>query len=99
MNVELRPEASDDLVSAAQFFNDKSEGWGDHFLNSIESDLIDLRQEGGIHALYFGLPCKFSKIFPFAIYYRVEGSKIMVYAVLSCRMKPATHRSVLKERG
>jgi hypothetical protein len=99
MNVELRPEASDDLVSAAQYFNDKSEGWGDHFLNSIERDLIDLRQEGGIHARCFGLHCKFSKVFPFAIYHRVEGSKIMVYAVLSCRMKPAPHRSVLKERG
>jgi hypothetical protein len=35
MNVALRPEASSDLVSAAAYFNDISDGWGDHFLNTI----------------------------------------------------------------
>jgi len=72
MNVALRPEASSDLVSAAAYFNDISDGWGDHFLDAIEVDLADLRREAGIHALHYGLPCKFAKLFPFAIYYRVE---------------------------
>ena len=39
MNVALRPEASSDLVSAAAYFNDISDGWGDHFLHTIEVDL------------------------------------------------------------
>ena len=47
MNVALRPEASSDLVSAAAYFNDISDGWGDHFLNTIEVDLADLREEAG----------------------------------------------------
>ena len=67
MNVALRPEASSDVVSAA-YFNDISDGWGDHFLNTIEVDLADLRDEAGIlHAIHYGLPCKFAKVFPFAI--------------------------------
>jgi hypothetical protein len=37
MNVALRPEASSDLVSAAEYFND---GWGDHFLDKA-SDAHD----------------------------------------------------------
>ena len=52
MNVALRPEASSDLVSAAAYFNDISDGWGDHFLNTIEVDLADLREEAGIHAMH-----------------------------------------------
>jgi regulator of RNase E activity RraB len=34
MNVALRPEASSDLVSAAEYFNDVNDGWGDHFLDT-----------------------------------------------------------------
>ena len=99
MNVELRPEASDDLVSAAAFFNDRSDGWGDHFLASIESDLANLEREAGIHAVHHGLSCKFAKVFPFAIYYRVESTRVTVYAILSCRMDPDTHRLILAKRG
>ncbi len=99
MNVDLRPEASDDLVSAAAYFNDKSEGWGDHFLDSLETDLAELEREAGIHAIQYGLLCKFAKVFPFAIYYRIESSVAMVYAILSCRMEPEFHRSIIVERG
>ena len=98
MNVALRPEASSDLVSAAAYFNDISDGWGDHFLNTIEVDLADLREEAGIHAMHHGIPCKFAKVFPFAIYYRVETESVIVYAILSCRMSPDAHRSMLAHR-
>jgi hypothetical protein len=98
MNVALRPEASSDLVSAAAYFNDISDGWGDHFLNTIEVDLADLREEAGIHAIRHGLPCKFAKVFPFAIYYRVETESAIFYAILSCRMSPDAHRFMLAQR-
>jgi len=99
MNVDLRPEASDDLVSAASYFNEISSGWGDHFLASIERDLADLKYEAGIHASHYGLPCKFAKVFPFAIYYRIDQAVAVVYAILSCRTDPDTHRSILEKRG
>ncbi len=98
MNVDLRPEASDDLVSAAAYFNDKSADWGGHFLDSLQSDLADLEREAGSHAIRFGLPCKFATVFPFAIYYRIESSVAVVYAILSCRMNPDAHRSTLENR-
>ena len=98
MNVDLRPEASADLVSAAAYFNDLSDGWGDHFLDTIEVDLAGLESEAGIHAIHNGLPCKFAKVFPFAIYYRMESDSVMVYAILSCRMSPETHKVILEKR-
>jgi hypothetical protein len=98
MNVDLRPEALSDLVSAAAYFNDISDGWGDHFLRTMEVDLADLGNEAGIHAVYYGLACKFAKVFPFAIYYRVEFDSEVVYAILSCRMSPEIHKSMLEKR-
>ncbi len=98
MDVELRPEAIDDISSSADFFNEKSDGWGNHFVRSIELDLSALENEAGIHAAHFGLPCKFSKTFPFAIYYRIEGALAMVYAILSCRLSPDAHQSILDGR-
>jgi hypothetical protein len=98
MNVDLRPEASGDLVSAAAYFNDISDGWGDHFLDTIEVDLANLGNEAGVRAIHYGLPCKLAKVFPFAIYYRIEANSTLVYAILSCRMSPETHWSILKKR-
>ena len=99
MDVNLRPEAQDDLVSAAAYFNDKNAGWGEHFLNTIELDLAQLEKEAGIHAINNGLPCKFAKSFPFAIYYQIENGFAVVYGILSCRMNPGSHRTILKRRG
>jgi plasmid stabilization system protein ParE len=36
-----------------------------------------------------------AKRFPFAIYYRVEGDPVQVYAVLDCRRNPAWIRDRL----
>jgi hypothetical protein len=98
MNVAVRPEASSDLVSAAAYFHDISDGWGDHFLDAFEIDLADRRSDAGIHAIQYGLPSKFANVFPFAIYYRVETESAIVYATLSCRMSSDTHRSILEHR-
>jgi hypothetical protein len=76
--VKIDVETDEALVSAAAYFNDISDGWGDHFLDAIEIDLADLRSEAGIHAIQYGLPCKFAKVFPFAIYYRVESESAIV---------------------
>ena len=50
----------------------------------------------GGHAIYFGrFHRALSKRFPFAIYYRVAGQEVQVYAVLDCRRSPAWIRSHL----
>jgi hypothetical protein len=48
--------------------------------------------------MHHGIPCKFAKVFPFAIYDRVETESAIVYAILSCRMSPDAHRSVVERR-
>jgi plasmid stabilization system protein ParE len=88
MHVELRVEARQDLVEGALFYEQQREGLGDYFTDCLFDDLARLEREAGIHATVFGLHRKLSKRFPFAIYYRVEGSVIDVVAILDCRRDP-----------
>jgi plasmid stabilization system protein ParE len=88
MHVELRLEARQDLVEGALFYEEQREGLGDYFTDCLFGDLARLEREAGIHATVFGLHRKLSKRFPFAIYYRVEGSVIDVVAILDCRRDP-----------
>ena len=88
MRVELRVEARHDLIEGALFYEQQREGLGDHFTNCLFEDLERLEREAGIHEIVFGLHRKLSKRFPFAIYYRTEGSVIDVVAVLDCRRDP-----------
>ena len=88
MNVELRVEARDDLTNAAAFYDGQRDGLGDHFIESLFSDLSSLESEAGIHEVVYGLHRKLAGRFPFAIYYHVADSVIDVVAILDCRRDP-----------
>ena len=88
MRIEILDEAERDLVDGAAFYEAQGAGLGQYFLDSIFSDIDSLQLYAGIHALYFGYPRLLSRRFPYAVYYRVEGSVIRVWAVLDCRLNP-----------
>ena len=95
MRIELLDEAEQDLVDAFAFYEGKSEGLGEYFLDSLFADIESLRIHAGVHALTFGYHRLLAKRFPFAIYYRVENDVIRIYAVLDCRRDPAWIRERL----
>jgi len=41
-----------------------------------------------VHQVFFGFYRSLSRRFPFAIYYKVNGSVVQIYAVLDCRRDP-----------
>jgi hypothetical protein len=88
MRVELRIEARLDLTVGAGFYERQREGLGDYFLDCLFADLEDLESQAGVHEIVYGLHCKPSKRFPFAIYYRVASDIVDVVAVLDCRQSP-----------
>jgi hypothetical protein len=88
MRVELRPEARQDLIYGALFYEKQRAGLGDYFVDCLFEDLERLEREAGIHEVVYGLHRKLSKKFPFAIYYKTEPSVIDVVAILDCRGDP-----------
>lgn len=89
MRIEILDSAQDDLISGYAFYERQRKGLGDYFLDSLFSDIDSLLLFAGIHPVYFQRYHRLlSKRFPFAIYYRVEGDVVRVYAALDCRQDP-----------
>lgn len=88
MRIEILDSAEQDLIDGFNFYEIKSQGLGDYFLDSVYADIESLLLYYGIHPKHFDYYRLLAKRFPFAIYYRIQGKKIRVYAVLDCRKNP-----------
>jgi plasmid stabilization system protein ParE len=88
MIIQILDKAEKDLIDGYEFYERRSKGLGNYFLDSIYSDIESLQLYAGIHAPYFGYHRLLSKRFPFAVYYRIHKAVIRVYAVLDCRRNP-----------
>lgn len=88
MRVEVLDEAEQDLVDGAHFYEAQEPGLGQHFLDSLFSDVDSLQLYAGIHPVHLGYHRLLSKRFPYAVYYRVAGNVAQVWAVLDCRQDP-----------
>jgi len=90
MNLKILPSANEDLINGYHFYERQSQGLGSYFLDSLFSDIDSLLIYYGIHQQFFGKFYRLlSKRFPFAVYYTVEKTDIIIYAVLDCRSNPA----------
>jgi len=97
MKIKILDSAQRDLLDGYRFYENREIGLGNYFLDSLYSDIDSLQLYAGIHGIHFGrFHRMLSKRFPFAIYYRIEGDKAVVYAILDCRRRPAWTRKRLK---
>ncbi len=98
MKIEILDAAEQDLFAGYNFYESQSSGLGSYFLDSLFSDIDSLLLFAGIHSIQFG---KFhrllSKRFPFAIYYKIEGALIRIYAILDCRQDPRRTKDRLRK--
>jgi hypothetical protein len=97
MKIKLLDAAFQDLMEGYDFYEKQERNLGGYFLDSLFSDVDSLIVYAGVHPIYFKAYFRMlSKRFPFAIYYRIDGNDVMVYAVLDCRRNPAWARQRLK---
>lgn len=97
MKIRLLDSAYQDLMQGFEFYEKQEHNLGNYFLDSLFSDVDSLLIYAGIHPIYFKVYHRMlSKRFPFAIYYRIDDSNILVYAVFDCRRNPAWARKRLK---
>ena len=89
MRIEILAEAEQDLLDGFRFYERQSAGVGGYFCDSVLADIESLHRFAGVHAMEFGYYRMLARRFPFAIYYRIDGERICVYAVLDCRRSPA----------
>jgi len=98
VNIRLLDQAEHDLVNGAAFYDGQQQGLGDYFIDSVIADIESLKLYAGIHARYFGFHRLLARRFPFAIYYRVDGDVVNIYAILDCRRNPSFTSSRLNKQ-
>lgn len=97
MKIRLHEAAFQDLTEGFEFYERQERNLGAYFLDSLFSDIDSLLIYAGVHPIFFKAYFRMlSKRFPFAIYYRINGNDVIVYAVLDCRRNPAWARKHLK---
>ncbi len=95
-SVEFHPEAQDEFVSAAQFYEDRTKGLGLDFIRTIQRTYERLRDFPATGAP-FGR--RFRRVlvpkFPYGLLYRVEPDRIYIAAVMHLHRRPGYWRSRL----
>lgn len=99
MNVRILRPALEDLAAGREFYDRQSEGVGSYFFDSLFAEIDSLVLYAGIHGPRFGHHRLLAKRFPYAIYYRVAGSEVIVHRVLDCRRDPKWIGRALQKTG
>lgn len=95
MTLRVLREARDDIVAAAQWYEDREPGLGEALIAEI--DRLFVRIAGGperFPILYRTARRALTRRFPYAVYFLGDGADIVILAVLHQRRD----RSVLDER-
>ena len=97
MRIEILESAREDLDLGQTFYERQNPGLGMYFLDSLSSDIESLLLYAGIHPVYFDRYHRMlSGRFPFAVYNRLEGDVVRIFAVLDCRQDPERTTDRLK---
>ena len=92
----LLPEASGDVAAAQFFYEEQSPDLGSYFRQWLDSELAALAGSAGVHRVVQGYHRRVCKRFPYAIFYRVSGGIVSVYAIFDCRRDPREIRQRLR---
>ena len=95
-SVEFHPEAQDEFISAAQFYERETEGLGLDFVTTVQHAYERL-PEFPASGAPFGRRLRRLLVpkFPYGLLYRVEPERIYIIAVMHLNRRPGYWRSRL----
>jgi plasmid stabilization system protein ParE len=95
-SVEFHPEAQDEFISAAQFYESETEGLGLDFVATVQRAYERL-PEFPASGARFGRRLRRLLVpkFPYGLLYRVEPERIFIIAVMHLHRRPGYWRSRL----
>lgn len=94
LEVRLRPEAEQDLVDAAVWYEERRQGLGREFLDEVLTMLSSIAK---IPLMYPNVHRNTRRAvihrFPFSVYFRMEDTAIVIVAVLHGSRNPRRWRN------
>ena len=95
--VRISEEALRDLGEGFLFYEAQEAGLGDYFSACLRADIEGLKISAGVHRIvYQDYHRLLSKIFPYGIFYTLEGSQVVVWAIIDLRKDPDFIRRYLE---
>lgn len=89
MHVVFLPEAEQEMLEAASYYQSQATGLGVDFLSEVERAVKSIAEFPNTWPILEGeLRRRLIKRFPFGILYRIESEEIVVIAVVHLRRKP-----------
>lgn len=97
ISVRISQDAAQDLNDGYSFYEAQEAGLGDYFASCLQADIDRLKISAGIHrVVYSSYHRLLSRVFPYGIFYTVEGDHAVVWAVIDLRKNPDWIREKLK---
>jgi hypothetical protein len=97
IRVEISEDAQADLNEGFLFYEAQEPGLGDYFIACLRADIEGLKISGGAHrVVYADYHRLLSKVFPYGVFYTMEGVTAVVWAVLDLRSDPEWIRKELR---
>ncbi len=98
-SLSFLPEVEEDAVNSYSWYEEKAIGLGEEFLRMFYALAGDIARNPLIYqVIYKDFRRCLLKRFPYAVYYRIEENKIIVYALFHCARKPTVLRKNLRLR-
>ena len=93
-SVEFHPQAQDEFISAAQFYERQAEGLGLDFIMTVRQTYVQLL-DSPASGPPFGrrLRRRLVPKFPYGLLYRIEPDRIYIMAVMHLHRRPGYWRS------
>lgn len=96
--VQISEDAHQDLNEGFLFYEAQEAGLGDYFITCLRADIDRLKVSGGIHRIiYADYHRLLSGVFPYGVFYTIEGGGAVVWAVLDLRKDPEWIREQLRD--
>lgn len=83
VEVRLRPEAEQDLLEAALWYETNEPGLGGQFLDQVQATLRAIAEQPGAYAaLHNSVRRALVRRFPFGVFYQIDNGGVVVIAIL-----------------
>ena len=87
--IEFHIDADEEMRDASRYYEERSRGLGDDFIDEIEQGLSRIQHFPMAWLIYEGeYRCYILKRFPYGLIYRIESEKIFIVAVAHLHRKP-----------
>ena len=101
MSYSLRfvPKVEEDAIAGYIWYEEKAPGLGEDFLRIFYACARDLSRNPLLYPKVYGeFRRRLLRRFPYAIYYRVDDTQVIIFGLFHCARDPRTIRGMLRER-